>query len=194
MTVCLLLAAGSSSRMGKPKMFLPFNGKTLLQHVIDEIKKTNGTQLLVVTGCYHPLLKEILLSQQIDFTENENWEDGMGSSIQKGISYIIKHYQNASNVIILVCDQPHISSSLLNELITTAQKTSKGIIASFYNDTNGTPALFDKKYFEHLILSNGKYGAKKIIQQYKEDAAMVNFPLGKVDIDTDEEYEKLIAE
>ena len=194
MTACLSLAAGGSSRMGKPKMLLPFNGKTLLQHTIDEVKKVNDTQLLVVTGCYHSLLKETLSSQQIDFTENESWEDGMGSSIQKGITHIMKHYHSASNVIILVCDQPYISSSLLNELIATAHKTGKGIIASFYNDTTGTPALFDKKYFEHLALLNGKHGAKKIIQKYKEDAATVNFPLGKLDIDTNEEYEKLIAE
>lgn len=198
MTVCLLLAAGSSSRMSPgaipeaiPKMLLRFNGKTLLQHVIDEVKKVKDTQLLVVTGCYHSLLKEILSAQQIDFVENENWEEGMGSSIQKGIKYIAAGYTNAHNVIILVCDQPYISSSLINELITAAQQTGKGIIASLYNRTTGTPVLFDKKYFEQLVSIHGKYGAKKIVQQCMQDTATIEFPLGYIDIDTPEDYEKL---
>lgn len=202
MTVCLLLAAGSSSRMNPgltsgagpgtvPKMLLPFNGKTLLQHVINEVKKVNDTQLLVVTGCYHSLLKEILSAQQIDFIENENWEEGMGSSIQKGIKHITAEYSVAGNVIILVCDQPYISSSLIHELIAAAQQTGKGIIASSYNGTTGTPVLFDKKYFEQLALLNGKYGAKKILQQFIHDTAAIAFPPGYIDIDTPEDYEKL---
>ena len=191
MTVCLLLAAGSSSRMGKPKMLLLFNGKTLLQHVIDETKKVNENKLLVVTGCYHSLLNEILLQQQIDFIENQNWEEGMGSSIQKGITYIIQHCHNVNSVIILVCDQPYISAALLDELIAVKQQTHKGIIASAYNDTTGTPVLFDEKYFEQLALLKGQYGAKKLVQQFKNDVASVVFSLGEVDIDTKEDYDRL---
>lgn len=191
MTVCLLLAAGSSSRMGKPKMLLLFNGKTLLQHVIDETKKVNENKLLVVTGCYHSLLNEILLQQQIDFIENQHWEEGMGSSIQKGITYIIQHCHNVNSVIILVCDQPYISAALLDELIAVKQQTHKGIIASAYNDTTGTPVLFDEKYFEQLALLKGQYGAKKLVQQFKNDVASVVFSLGEVDIDTKEDYDRL---
>ncbi len=191
MTVCLLLAAGSSSRMAKPKMLLLFNGKTLLQHVIDETKKVNENKLLVVTGCYHSLLNEILLQQQIDFIENQNWEEGMGSSIQKGITYIIQHCHNVNSVIILVCDQPYISAALLDELIAVKQQTHKGIIASAYNDTTGTPVLFDEKYFEQLALLKGQYGAKKLVQQFKNDVASVVFSLGEVDIDTKEDYDRL---
>lgn len=191
MTVCLLLAAGSSSRIGKPKMLLSFNGKTLLQHAIDEVNKLKHCKLLVVTGCYHSLLKEILVQQQIDFIENQHWEEGMGSSIQKGITHIMQQYSNADSVIILVCDQPHISSSLLQELIQVKQQTNKGIIAAAYNDTTGTPVLFDKKYFEQLALLNVQYGAKKLLQQFKDDVAKLPFALGAVDIDTKEDYENL---
>ena len=209
MTVCLLLAAGSSSRMSPgltfgtdparpgqqpetiPKMLLPFNGKTFLQHVIDEVKKVNDTQLLVVTGCFHSQLKEILSAQQIDLVENENWKEGMGSSIQKGIKHIAAEYNGAGNVIILVCDQPYISSFLINELIVTAQQTGKGIIASSYNGTAGTPVLFDKKYFDQLVLLDGQFGAKRIVQQFIQDTVTIAFPLGNIDIDTPEDYEKL---
>ena len=69
--------------------------------------------------------------------------------------------------------------------------TNKGIIAAAYNDTTGTPVLFDKKYFEQLALLNVQYGAKKLLQQFKDDVAKLPFALGAVDIDTKEDYENL---
>jgi len=203
MNVCLLLAAGSSSRMQTsvlpnafaresiPKMLLPFNGKTLLQHGIDEIKKLHDNKLLVVTGCYHTLLKEILEQQQIEFVQNENWKEGMGSSIQTGINYMLTHCREATSVIILVCDQPFISADMLQQMLDTKNKSGKGITACMYNDTLGTPVLFDKKYFHQLVLLSGQTGAKKLVQQFATDTATVDFPLGAVDIDTPEDFEKL---
>lgn len=191
MTVCILLAAGSSSRMGQPKMLLPFNGKTLLQHAIDEIKKLNDTTLVVITGCYHSLLKAILEQQQIAFVENSNWEEGMGTSIQTGMNHVIQYYPAANSVLILVCDQPYISAALLNELVATKQQTHKGIVAASYNNTTGTPVLFDQQYFATLALLNGQYGAKKLVQQFNDDVIAVAFPAGAVDIDTMEDYEQL---
>jgi molybdenum cofactor cytidylyltransferase len=190
-TICLLLAAGSSSRMGKPKMLLPFKEKTLLQHAVDEIKNSDVDGLVVVTGCYHSLLKKILQPLQIDFIENKNWEEGMGSSIQQGIQYIVRQYPEANNVIITVCDQPYLSSALLNELQNSAMQTGKGIIASAYNDTIGTPVLFAKKYFEHLTALSGEHGAKKILQSFSGDVETVNFSLGFFDIDTPQDYDRL---
>lgn len=191
MTVCLLLAAGSSLRMGKPKMLLPYNNKTFLQHIIDEIKELEGVELLVVTGCYHSLIQPILASQKIPLVENKNWEEGMGSSIKTGVEHIKRTYENAGAVLILVCDQPFISSLLLSELITKAKQTGKGIIASAYSDTLGTPVLFNKKYFDQLLTVTGQSGAKRIIQQFAADTASVEFPGGATDIDTPDDYKAL---
>ncbi len=191
MIVCLLLAAGSSSRMGKPKMLLPYNDKTFLQHIVDEIKELNSVQLLVVTGSCHSLLQPILASKKIPLIENKKWEEGMGSSIRAGIEYIQSNYKNTEAVLILVCDQPFISSSLLNDLIETANQKGKGIIASAYSDTLGTPVLFNRKYFGQLLTLSGQSGAKRIIQQFDDDVASVEFPAGATDIDTPEDYKAL---
>ncbi|MFT3679857.1 MAG: nucleotidyltransferase family protein [Ferruginibacter sp.] len=194
MTVCLLLAAGSSSRMDTedfvktPKMLLLHNGKTLLQHILDEVKKTAAAEPLVVTGCYHKHLEQILQQQHIAFTENKNWQQGMGSSIQAGTQYITTHYPAATEIIILVCDQPHISSSLLQQMMEIKNNTGKGIVACAYDNTTGTPVLFDKKYFELLLQLEGSTGAKKIVQQYMDDCSTVDFPLGNIDIDTPADY------
>ena len=192
MTVFLLLAAGNSSRMGKPKMLLPFNGKTLLQHSIDEIKKISDQKLLVITGCYHSLLKEQLQQQQILFFQNDHWQEGMASSIGAGMKYILQYFPGAANALILVCDQPFISAGLFQEMITKKAELAKGIIACKYNDTTGVPVLFDKKYFARLAILKGDVGAKKLVQQFVEDTAVIDFPEGATDIDTPEDYEKFI--
>ena len=192
MTVFLLLAAGNSSRMGKPKMLLPFTGKTLLQHSIDEIKKISDQKLLVITGCYHSLLKEQLQQQQILFFQNDHWQEGMASSIGAGMKYILQYFPDAVNVMILVCDQPFISAGLFQEMITKKAELAKGIIACKYNDTTGVPVLFDKKYFARLAILKGDVGAKKLVQQFVEDTAVIDFPEGAADIDTPEDYEKFI--
>ena len=192
MTVFLLLAAGNSSRMGKPKMLLPFNGKTLLQHSIDEIKKISDQKLLVITGCYHSLLKEQLQQQQILFFQNDHWQEGMASSIGAGMKYILQYFPDAVNVMILVCDQPFISAGLFQQMITKKAELVKGIIACKYNDTTGVPVLFDKKYFARLAILKGDVGAKKLVQQFVEDTAVIDFPEGAADIDTPEDYEKFI--
>lgn len=200
MNVCLLLAAGSSSRMQPtaggsapvPKMLLPFKGKTLLQHAIDEIKQLTECRLLVVTGCYHTLLKELFEKQRVELVYNEQWQQGMGSSIQKGVIYTRHRYPGVTSIIITVCDQPYLSTALLQQMLTEKEKTAKGIIACTYNDTTGTPVLFNKKYAEQLALLSGQYGAKKLIQQFGEDVGTVPFPGGAVDIDTREDYTRLL--
>ncbi len=196
MTVCLLLAAGSSSRMNAsglatPKMLLSFSGKTFLQHIIDEVKKT-GNPLVVVTGCYHHLLQPVLEQQQIAFVQNESWNDGMGNSIQKGTAFILQHYPEVTSVIILVCDQPYLSAELLNKMTETKTAAQKGIVAAAYNNTLGIPVLFDRKYFEKLLSLTGRYGAKKIVQQLPDDTAAVAFEQGAIDIDTAEDYAGLV--
>lgn len=191
MTTCLLLAAGSSSRMGHPKMLLSFNGKTFLQHAIDEIKGSGAHNLVVVTGCYHQQLTPILLPQQIDMTENKNWDKGMGTSIQAGVNHILQQYPHSENIIIAVCDQPYICSSLFDRLIAANTETGKSIIASVYNGTAGTPVLFDKKHFNQLLQLQGPQGAKKLIQQCAGDVSYIDFPGGATDIDTPEDYKAL---
>jgi molybdenum cofactor cytidylyltransferase len=191
MTIFLLLAAGSSSRMGKPKMLQLYNNKTLLQHIIDETAKINNAALLVLTGCHHNLLQKILERQQTAFVQHEQWQSGMGSSIQKGALHIMEQYPGAENIIILVCDQPHISSDLFQQMIKAKETTCKGIIACGYAGTAGTPVLFDKKYLSTLSILEGQHGAKQLLKQFEGDTSIISFPLGVVDIDTPDDYAKL---
>ena len=89
----------------------------------------------------------------------------------------------------MVCDQPFVSSSLLNELIATQKNTGKPIVTSQYENAIGPPALFHKTIFPELMELKGDAGARKIIEQRSNDVATVLFKKGNIDIDTEADYQ-----
>ena len=187
----IILAAGASTRLGKPKQLLQYRGKTLLAHAINEAVNSNADAVVVVLGKDANLFKKEIDERKIRGAINSSWEEGMASSLRLGMDTLLKDKPYIDAVIFMVCDQPHISSSVLNELITTQQKTTKQIVTCNYGDSMGPPALLHKKYFEELMKLSGDAGARKIIQKNMNDVATILFPEGNIDIDTEQDYEKL---
>ena len=187
----VILAAGASTRLGKPKQLLEYHGKTLLDHSVNEAINAKADAVVVILGKNAGLLQNGIDKEKATVVINKDWEEGMASSVRLGLDTLltIKPYIDA--VIFMVCDQPHISSSVLNELITTQQKTTRQIVTCNYGESIGPPALFHKKYFRELAKLNGDIGARNIIQQNMHDVATVLFPEGKIDIDTKEDYDAL---
>jgi len=187
----VILAAGASTRLGKPKQLLQYRGKTLLGHAINEATNSNADAVVVIFGKDADLFKKEIDEKKIRVAINSSWEEGMASSVRLGLDTLLNAKPYIDAVIFMVCDQPHISSSILNELIKTQQKTTKQIVSCNYGESIGPPALFHKKYFKELMKLSGDAGARKIIQQNMNDVATILFPEGKIDIDTKEDYDDL---
>lgn len=190
-TAIVILAAGNSSRLGRPKQLLKYKESNLLKNTISEALNTLNSFVLVVTGADNQNIEKELNSSQITICFNEDWETGMASSIVKGLKELLQLNPDCEQCIFAVCDQPFVTSSIFKNLINEYHKTKKGIIASAYSETLGTPVLFDKKYFSELLELNGQEGAKKIIKKYSGDVVSVDFEKGNIDIDTEEDYNKL---
>lgn len=191
-TAIIILAAGNSSRLGKPKQLLTYNGHTLLDIVIAESLKTKFYPIIVVLGAYAEDIQQQSVNNNVVYAINQNWEDGMSSSIAFGLKTALNLYPDIENVILTVADQVHLSSVILEELNHKQQLTGKNIATAAYAQTTGTPSLFNKKYFEDLLNLNGQNGAKALIKHYIDDVVSVPFELGKVDIDTETDYNNLI--
>ncbi len=187
----ILLAAGSSSRLGKPKQLIPYQGKSLLQHSLQVAVDTGMQPLVAVLGANAELVKKEVKNQEIRVIINNNWQEGMASSIRNGLQQLLVVAPETSAAIIMVCDQPFVTTTLLIDLVAKYQQTGKPIIASSYDHILGTPALFDKTIFASLLELKGDTGAKKIIKENPDWVETVNFPLGKIDIDTEADYEGL---
>jgi len=193
-TGIIILAAGSSSRLGRPKQLLDYKGKTLLQTVVNEALETDCRSVIVVLGANAKEIASQHQNDRVNFVINESWENGMASSIVAGLSTMIKNNSEIESIIIAVADQAFIKMSNFNNLTEKQKETGKNIIASTYAETIGTPVLFKKDYFEALLSLTGAEGAKKILKQYPKDVETVVFEQGEIDIDTETDYYNLISQ
>ncbi|WP_343706749.1 nucleotidyltransferase family protein [Flavobacterium sp.] len=189
----IILAAGNSSRLGRPKQLLKHKESTLLKNTIAEALKIQNSFLIVLTGANHDVIEKELNLPEVKLSFNSEWESGMSSSIVKGIIELMLLNPDCEQCILSVCDQPFVTSSVFENLINQSKRTGKGIAASAYAETLGTPALFHQKYFHELLEFKGKEGAKKLIKKYADDVVSVPFEKGNIDIDTEEDYQKLIS-
>ena len=190
-TGIIILAAGNSSRFGNIKQLLHFNGKTLLQHVIDEAIKAGAEPIVVVTGANADEISKEINEEKVTIVFNEKWQEGMASGIVAGLKKAITLNNDIEKIIIAVCDQPFVSSSLFKQLYQTQEESAQHIVACAYADTIGTPALFTQKYFDALLVLKVMKAQKKFLKNNRDDVATVDFPQGNIDIDTQKDYENL---
>jgi molybdenum cofactor cytidylyltransferase len=187
----ILLAAGSSSRFGSPKQLAHRNGKSLVQHATSEAIKTS-CDVTVVLGANYDTVKKEIDNFPLHIEYNNDWKEGMSSSIRSGLSAALSKNSSAEAIIIAVCDQPYLSAEIIEKLIEKYEEKGKPIVACSYGDTIGTPVLFDKIFFPALLDLKGQSGAKKIISENADLTETVSFPAGSVDIDTQQDYEKFL--
>ncbi|UZR96071.1 nucleotidyltransferase family protein [Chondrinema litorale] len=187
----VILAAGGSSRLGFPKQLLELKQKTLVARSCETILETGIENLIVVTGAYEDDIKKSISSYHVKIAHNPDWETGMASSIKKGINELLKSNFNIEAVLICLCDQPFLDTHHIKEVIKSYYKTGKPIIASYYNDLESVPALFNHSLFESLLELKGQEGARKIIR--KQPSLVVNVPFSKgvYDVDTPEAWENI---
>ncbi|MFD0749076.1 NTP transferase domain-containing protein [Mucilaginibacter calamicampi] len=190
MTGIIILAAGSSSRMGKAKQNLLFRGQTLLQNAINTAFGSHSDIIAVVLGANALNISSTIGTSNIQVFVNEDWALGMGTSISYGLKELLKIQPEISSVLFMLTDQPLVDQNFINQLIEKA--TPGKIVASAYNNTLGPPVLFDNSFFDDLLKMRGNEGAKKILQKYSNAVVELPFPEGAFDVDTPDDYDRLV--
>lgn len=186
----IVLAAGASSRLGKPKQSLLYKGKTLLQHTISTALASPAQPVVVVLGANEEVLET--KDSDVQVVVNAQWQEGMASSIRCGLEAFTRRSSTADGIILMVCDQPFVTAMLLNHLVEAHQKTGKPIVASGYDNTFGPPVFFHHTFFEELRTLTGDTGARSIVRRHKDAAEIIPFPQGSFDIDTEADYNRLL--
>ncbi|MGK7957860.1 MAG: NTP transferase domain-containing protein [Crocosphaera sp.] len=188
----IILAAGASRRMGQPKQLLPYKGQTLLNYITKCAIASLSNPVIVILGANAEIIEPEIASLAIKIIKNKHWDEGMSSSIRCGMSYIQKQDLYTDGAVFLTCDQPFISTELIDQLINAYYSTNKPIIASKYEETLGIPALFSHTFFPSLMKLQGDRGAKKIINKHSDFVYFIDFPQGNIDLDTLENYQDFI--
>ncbi|WP_297764172.1 nucleotidyltransferase family protein [uncultured Muriicola sp.] len=186
--VALILAAGNSSRMGEAKQLLPWSQNTLLGNAIDVANNSNIDKTFVVLGAEAQRIQEKIVSRNCEVILNENWQEGLGSSISTGISGIVNSEERPDAVLIMLADQPFIDNTYINTLIGHYEANDGKIIATQYRSKMGVPAIFDKSFFSGLQKLMGDEGASSLILKNTDTCFSVDPGKKTTDLDTPEDY------
>ncbi len=186
----IIPAAGCSKRMGQPKQLLLWNNKTLLNLCIEKALSITPAVCVVLGSDYESIVKSIDTSK-VSVVLNNNWVEGIGSSIALGTSTLIREINNLKHIIVMLPDMPMLTSHHLERILRSAdQELNDILVATKYNKSGvGPPALFSKSHFQALQELKGDQGAKHIILAEKFVSIAPNDPNQLIDIDTLEDYQ-----
>jgi len=180
----ILLAAGSSSRLGRPKQLLNFQGEALIERALRLAQEAGAHPLLAVLGARHESIWAAVSRKNVVPVINDAWNQGIATSIHAGVRALVGLDPGISGVLILSCDQPLLTTDHLRALLGSfnAQATPC-CIASAYAGTRGIPAVFPRSAFADLYALHGDQGARALFRDPSRTVIQLPFPGGEVDID-----------
>lgn len=186
----LILAAGNSKRMGTIKQLLPYKNTTLLEWTIQKASKLETEEVICVLGQNSELITSKISSVNITYIVNQNSPKGLSSSIIRGIEHI--QNKNYDGILIILGDQPKIPTFYLKNLLESFSDNPSKIISSNYGNKLGVPAIFPRKYYQELKNLKGDAGAKILLNNQRSISHTIESQF-LIDIDTPEDYQKLIG-
>jgi CTP:molybdopterin cytidylyltransferase MocA len=184
----IILAAGASRRLGQPKQLVPVAGETLLGRTIRVVRESGAEPIFVVLGANRQGIQGAVDLGGVELVVNEEWEQGIASSIHAALKALIALLPQADGVMVLVCDQPKLTAEHLRALTEAFDAlVEPGMVASAYAGLAGIPAVFPASQFLELLALTGDTGARKLLRNPK--GLLITFPFdgGEADIDTPED-------
>ncbi|SEQ55772.1 molybdenum cofactor cytidylyltransferase [Hyunsoonleella jejuensis] len=187
-----ILAAGASTRIGSSKQLLKWEDKTLLQHAIHTAKQTTVNKVIVVLGANAEVIASGIKDSSVSTLINNEWQQGLGKSIACVSNFIMNSEDKSDGLLVLLADQPFVTTEHLDKMILQFVKHENGIIATAYNPKQkGVPVLFDKSYFKELSEITGDDGAKSVLKKYSGQLETIIPNFENYDIDTMSDYNRL---
>jgi len=185
----ILLAAGSSTRMGEPKQLMDYRGKPLVRHAVDTALASACRPVIMVLGANAGAISAVVRDLPVETVENSRWSEGMGTSIQAGVRVAAE--RELDGVILALADQPLVTAEIYDRLAAQHEITRKPIVTSEYAGTVGVPVLFAKEYFPHLLALQPEQGCKGVILRHASSALRIACPEAEIDVDTPVDFQRL---
>ena len=203
-TAAIILAAGSSSRMGagRHKLLLPLNERPVLAHVIEAALESQARPIVVVLGHQAEQVRIQIARYSTDsaitHVENPDYLQGMSTSMRVGLTYLHSQIDakiaSVDSALIMLGDQPLVTPRILDTLIDTWHTTGKPIVAPLYDGKRGNPTLFATSLFPELLQVVGDEGGRSVVEQHKQELATVELgdAVANYDVDTWEAYQQVV--
>jgi len=185
----MILAAGESKRMGKPKLLLPYGEKTIIETIVKTVVSSNVENTLVILGSDREKIEEKIKNFPVKIVYNRDFRSGMLSSVQCGFKAVP---EETRAVLVVLGDQPKISADVINKLIDAYKSTGKGIVLPVYKKERGHPVLIDVKYGEEVENLSPEVGLRGTVYNHPEDILEVDIETSSIfqDIDDESDYKR----
>ena len=182
----LILAAGTSSRLGEAKQLIKIRNESLLQIAVKKALHISSNVNVILGSKSHECQKE-LEDFDIKYFFNKEYEKGMGNSLSFGVSKIT----DVPKILVMLCDMPLIPISHFEKLIEKSEKYEDLIVCSKYSGKLAVPTIFPKKYFEMFKSIDAEKGAKKLLENNPSEFVELDDEKA-IDIDTKEDFLKVL--
>jgi molybdenum cofactor cytidylyltransferase len=185
----IVLAAGGSVRMRGPKQLLPIDGQPMVRRVVEAVCGASLAQVVVVTGAYADEVEWALDGLPVELVANEAWSEGMSTSLRMGLGALRQEIQA---VLIVLADQPALTSQVLSALVLRYRTTGAPIVAPVCRGRRGNPVLFDRRLFDELMAVEGDQGGRILLTRYAAEVQQVEIddPAVLFDVDTLQDYQE----
>ncbi len=183
----VILAAGESKRMGKPKQMLPWKKSTLLANCLNEAIKSEINDIYLVLGANYQTIHNVHKSPKVKILHNKKWSLGLGQSIAFATDYI--NSKPYAGILFLLADQPQVDSVYINQMLLQFNPEHENILVTTYPNNMGIPVLFNRIFFIDLITNTASSGAKSILNKHKDRLVKIIPKHPILDIDTPEDYQ-----
>jgi CTP:molybdopterin cytidylyltransferase MocA len=187
----LLLAAGGSRRLGEPKQLVIVDGEPLIRRVVRTALAAQLRPTVVVLGARASQIRAHLEGQPVTVVENLQWNEGMASSIRKGVTAALAEAPEIDGIVVMLADQPQLTTKHLAALLGAQRESGRDIVASDYGDHLGPPAYFGRRHFPALLELRGDAGARALFGIFDPLAVAVPHDVS-ADLDTPEDYSRLV--
>ena len=192
MICAIVLAAGLSRRMGVQKLLLPFGGKTVVTHIVDQILASAVDEIHVVVGHEGRRVSRELSDRHVSVVTNPNYKLGMLSSVRCGLAAL---GQQCRAVLVALGDQPSVTSKLIDRMVQSFAATEKQILVPVYDGKRGHPVLFSAGYRDEILTQYGDVGLRGLLHAHPDEVFELSVPSSAVlsDMDWPEDYRRELA-
>lgn len=184
----VVLAAGESRRMGRPKLLLPYHGdKTIIETVVQNVVSSRADGAVVVLGGSRQEIEEKIRRFVVKKVINWKYKEGMFSSVRSGLSALPA---SARAAMFILADQPDVPASVIDLMIEAYRLEKKGIVLPVFREKRGHPLLVDLKYRPEIEALSPDIGLRGLLFKHRDDILEVRVPTRAVlkDIDDPEAY------
>lgn len=191
MLAALVLAAGSSSRLGRIKQLEPWGDGTLLGHVVDQLRNLPVDEVWVVLGADWERIREEVDLDGCGIVENPEWEEGLASSLRVGLDALLRR-SKAESVLIVLGDQPEVPAGVVERMLEAQRRSPRLAVVPKYRYVWGNPVIVSRALWERVMSLEGDEGAKRLLQAHPEWVEEVWVDaLPPRDVDTPADVEEL---